>query len=163
MAKNLFSKDTQKAVDELLSGESKPIEPLYPLGTIVKYCALHGFYLRADISQGKKCHWVCMYITDDTNNVVTMSYYECVADEKSNDLIASSKTTKIPISADGYLIEPGYKISYNFKGHVASTRYPLVTVIASAYGTNVLVRQQFETKESVYMVVPSNRLLQKEI
>jgi hypothetical protein len=97
----------------------------------------------------------------DFEDLVIGSYYAWLKDSELAAITVKPPTTKTPISADGYLIEPGDIFSYNFEGHVPSTRFPKVKVITSTYGRAVFVQRVGESDFN-YLVVPSNRLLKKE-
>jgi hypothetical protein len=160
MSNGLFSKDTQNALDKLLSKEQKVPDQLYPLGTFVKGRSNNGFFIKTSISTGEKVHWVCLY-NINRDDVVIGSYYESHKDDERSSIVDKGRTTKTPISADGYLIEPGDIFYYNFEGHVPSIHFPKVKIIASVHGRDVFV-QRFGESDFNYLVVPSNRLLKKE-
>ena len=160
MSNGLFSKDTQKAVDNLLSKERKVPDQLYPLGTYMTMRNNNGFFIKTSIHNGEKVHWACMYMSDNDGQVI-----RCFYDHVNNDEIAKlevkASTTKTPISADGYLIEPDGIFYFNFEGHERSNRYPPLKVITSVYGRDVFVQRVGESDFN-YLVVPSTRLLKKD-
>ncbi len=161
MSNGLFSKDTQNALDKLLSKEQKVPDQLYPLGTNLTVNGLgNGFFIKTGLHNGEKVHWICLYMFDD-EGIVTGSYYAWLKDDELMAIAVKPPTTKTPISADGYLIEPGDIFYCNFEGHVPSVYFPKVKVITSTYGTAVFV-QRYGASDFNYFVVPSNRLLKKE-